>query len=93
MKVTNEDSEDAFSGETVPLDIKGSDRIKDLIIANTRKNYATSRAVVEKQLNKLFGVIDQPADKAVKSKVTISRKMGNESRKNTHKPVRKSLQN
>jgi len=55
MKVTNADSEDAFSGETIPLDIEGSNWVRDFIIENTRKNYANPRAVVEKQLQMLFG--------------------------------------
>ena len=92
MKVTNEDSEDAFSGETVPLDIKGSDRIRDFVIANTRKRYATSRAVVEKQLDILFGMGEEPEEKAVKKMKDNAEKTGGLRRKNTHKPVRKSLQ-
>jgi shikimate kinase len=93
MKVTNEDSEDAFSGETVPLDIKGSDTVRDFVIANTRKRYATSRAVVEKQLNILFGVSEEPEEKTVKKMKYNAGKTGGSRRKNTHKPVRKSLQN
>jgi hypothetical protein len=92
MKVTNEDSEDAFSGETVPLDVKGSDRISDFVIANTRKNYATSRAIVEKQLNILFGVSDKPKERIDKEMKDSVGKAGGSRRKNTHKPVRKSLQ-
>ncbi len=67
MKVTNEDSEDAFSGETVPLDVKGSDKVRDFVIANTRKQYATPRTVVEKQLNILFGVSEEPEEKIDKN--------------------------
>jgi hypothetical protein len=74
MKVTNEDSEDAFSGETVPLNVEGSDRIRDFVIAKTRKLYATPRAVVEKQLDILFGVNDKPEEK-------ISKKTENEADK------------
>jgi hypothetical protein len=92
MKVTNEDSEDAFSGETVPLDVKGSDRISDFVIANTRKNYATSRAIVEKQLNILFGLSDKPKERIDKEMKDSVGKAGGSRRKNTHKPVRKSLQ-
>ncbi|HUD19572.1 MAG TPA: hypothetical protein VMR81_03965, partial [Patescibacteria group bacterium] len=92
MKVTNEDSEDAFSGETVPLDIKGSDRIRDFVVANTRKHYATPRAVVEKQLNILFGVGEELEEKTVKKMKDNTEKTGVSRRKNTHKPVRKSLQ-
>jgi hypothetical protein len=93
MKVTNEDSEDAFSGETVPLDIKGSGKVRDFVIANTRKQYATPRAVVEKQLDILFGVSDKPEEKVGKKMKDNAGKTGTSRRKNTHKHVRKSLQN
>jgi len=82
MKVTNEDSEDAFSGETVPLDIKGSGKVRGFVITNTRKHYATPRAVVEKQLNILFGVSDKPEEKTGKNmRVKRRQKSGN----HTHK--------
>ena len=92
MKVTNEDSEDAFSGETVPLTVKGSNKVRDFVIANTRKQYATPRAVVEKQLNVLFGVSEEPEEKTVKKTKDNTGKTGGSRRKNTQKPVRKSLQ-
>jgi hypothetical protein len=92
MKVTNEDSEDAFSGETVPLAVKGSDKVRDFVIANTRKLYATPRAVVEKQLDILFGVSEEPEEKTVKKMKDNTGKTGGLRRKNTLKPVRKSLQ-
>jgi hypothetical protein len=92
MKVTNEDSEDAFSGETVPLTIKGSDKSRDFVIANTRKHYATPREIIEKQLNILFGVSDKPEEKIGKKMKDNAGKTGGSRRKNTHKPVRKSLQ-
>ena len=82
MKVTNEDSEDAFSGETVPLDIKGSDRIRDFIIANTRKYYATPRVVVEKQLDILFGVSTKPEEKTDKETGNDDDKMNGTDSKN-----------
>ncbi len=91
MKVTNEDSEDAFSGETVPLNIKGSERIRDLIIENTRKNYATPRAVVEKQLEKLFEIVEKPADKERRPKVVISKKAGKTSPKKIGLKVNNSM--
>ena len=54
MKVTNDDSEDAFSGETQLLDIKGSDAVAKEVIEYSRKHYATPRKEVEKYLEKLF---------------------------------------
>jgi hypothetical protein len=92
MKVTNEDSEDAFSGETVPLTVKGSDKVRDFVITNTRKQYATPRAVVEKQLNILFGVSEESEEKIGKNTKDDTSKTGESRRNNTHKPVRKSLQ-
>jgi hypothetical protein len=54
MKVTTDESEDAFSGETIKVDSKGSDKIAEEIIANTRKMYGTSKEMVEKELKQLF---------------------------------------
>lgn len=54
MKVSTDDSEDAFSGRTVPVDIKSSEKIKDLVIDSSRKQYATSRTKVEQYLERLF---------------------------------------
>jgi hypothetical protein len=54
MKVTNDKSEEAFSGETVPLAVEGSDKTKDSVLASSRKQYATPKKTVEKYLEKLF---------------------------------------
>jgi len=58
MKVTNEDSEDAFSGETALLDIKGSDKVAKEIIEYSRKHYATPRKEVEAYLETLFAEME-----------------------------------
>jgi len=58
MKVTNEDSEDAFSGETVLLDIKGSDKVTKEVIEYSRKHYATPRKEVEAYLETLFAEME-----------------------------------
>lgn len=63
MKVTNEESEDGFSGITIPLDQEGDDTIKDEIIAYSRKHYATTRAEVTKQLELLLSVTSAPIKK------------------------------
>ncbi len=55
MKVTTDTSEDAFTAETMPVTQKGSSKVKDEILAYSRKHYATPRAMVEKQLARLFG--------------------------------------
>lgn len=54
MKVTTDESEDAFSGRTVPIDVESSEKTKDEIISYTRKHYATPRSIVEEYLEKLF---------------------------------------
>lgn len=84
MKVTNADSEEAFSGVTIPLEVEGSDSIRDFIIANTRQNYATPRAVAEKQLDTLFGGIEKPADQGRKQVIKENKETVNET-KNTNR--------
>lgn len=54
MKTTTDESELAFSGVTVPLDVKGSRKTANSVIAKSRKQYATPRAEVEDYLNSLF---------------------------------------
>lgn len=51
---TGDVSEDAFSGMTVPLDIEESSKVKDAVIAYSRKKYATSKATVEVHMGLLF---------------------------------------
>ena len=54
IKVKNEFSEDAFSGETIKLDVEEDQKIKDAVIANTRKHYGLPRKEVEEYVQKLF---------------------------------------
>ena len=54
MKLTNERSENAFSGQTVQLDIEPSNKTKSEVIDCSRKHNATPRAEVEEYLDKLF---------------------------------------
>jgi hypothetical protein len=61
MKTTADESEDAFSGVTVPLDVEKSAKTKKDVIANSRKRYATPRADVEKYLEELFEE-EEPGD-------------------------------
>ncbi len=56
MKTTAHESEDAFSGVTVPLDVQGSDDTKQSVIASSREHYATPRKQVEQYLDTLFSV-------------------------------------
>ncbi len=55
MKVTSVETEDAFSGETIPITDEGSSKVAKEIIEYSKKHYTTPRAEVEKQLEKLFG--------------------------------------
>jgi hypothetical protein len=75
MKLTNERSENAFSGQTVPLDIEPSDKTKNDVINYSRKHNATPRAEVEEYLIKLFsGKLESPEQKkSDKKKPEISK--------------------
>jgi hypothetical protein len=67
MKVTSDESEDAFSGQTVPLNVKGSDEISAKVIAFSREQYGMPRAEVEKHMERLFknNQDDTPKKRAV----------------------------
>jgi len=69
MKVATDESEDAFSGQTIPIDTKESEKTSNEIVANTRKKYATPKAVVEEKMEQLFKaeVKEKPAKKPGKS--------------------------
>jgi hypothetical protein len=61
MKVTGDESEDAFSGQTVPLDVEESEKVAKLVVAHSRKQYATPKAAVEKYMGVLFGQEEKAA--------------------------------
>lgn len=54
MKVTGDESEDAFSGQTVPLDIEENEKVAKTVVANSRKKYSTSKKDVEAYMESLF---------------------------------------
>jgi hypothetical protein len=54
MKVTGDEAEDAFSGQTMQLDIEADDNIKKTVLDNSRKKYAVLKSVVEEDMNKIF---------------------------------------
>ncbi|HVC36486.1 MAG TPA: DUF87 domain-containing protein, partial [Candidatus Dormibacteraeota bacterium] len=54
MKTTADESEDAFSGMTVPLDVVGSDTVRDEVIAYSQEQYGTPKATVEAYMEELF---------------------------------------
>ncbi|MDO8618891.1 MAG: type IV secretion system DNA-binding domain-containing protein [Candidatus Daviesbacteria bacterium] len=72
IKVTNADNEDAFSGATELLDVRGSEKTAKEIINHSRKTYATKKSAVENQLvklfeeNKTFTTVRQPKNKRAK---------------------------
>ena len=75
MKVSTDESEDAFSGQTIPLDSKENDKTAKEIIANTRKKYGTSKDIVEKELKQLFeGEVKKKSTPKTKSKYSKSTK-------------------
>lgn len=73
MKVATEDSEEAFSGQTVPLDVEESEKVQKAVMSNSRKKFAVARAEVERQMTSLFN--DEPT-KEKKPSVAARRKSG-----------------
>lgn len=69
MKVATEDSEEAFSGQTVPLGIEENEKVRKAVMASSRKKYATPKVEVEEYMTTLF---EQP--EAMKEQVTASKK-------------------
>ncbi len=55
MKLTNELSENAFSGKTVPLETEQSPEISKTVRSYSREHYAKPRIEIEAYLDKLFG--------------------------------------
>ncbi len=54
MKVTNDVSENAFSGITIPLEVRESEEVKKKVITYSREQHTTPREKVEEYLNRLF---------------------------------------
>lgn len=78
MKLTNEKSENAFSGITVPLNVMPSDETKREILEYSRSHHATPRKEVEEYLDKLFtGRINE----APKPKKTGAQKVSRQTKK------------
>jgi hypothetical protein len=71
MKVSNEASENAFSGVTVPLDISPSDEVEKAVLTHSRGKYATPRDKVDKYLEMIFtGKVTKPAKVSTKPRAT-----------------------
>jgi hypothetical protein len=54
MKTTGDVSEDAFSGETVPVEAQESSKTKDDVVSQSRRQYGVPKAEVEEYLEGLF---------------------------------------
>jgi type IV secretory pathway TraG/TraD family ATPase VirD4 len=68
MKVATEDSEEAFSGQTVPLDIEESEKVRKTVVANSRKKFAAPKAKVEEYMETL---LSGEAQESQKKSVTV----------------------
>jgi len=79
MKTSGYESEDAFSGETVPFEVKWSHEVAKEVLTNSRKQYGTPKKRVEAYLEKLMA---EPEKK--------SRKPGNTTSTTKDKPKRAS---
>lgn len=79
MKVATEDSEEAFSGQTVPLDVEESVKVQKAVVANSRKGFAVPKVKIEEHLVKLFdesemaSTQNQPSRRIVKAQPKRSR--------------------
>lgn len=79
MKVATEDSEEAFSGQTVPLDVEESEKVRKTVVANSRKRHATAKAKVEEYIEALLSGEDQEAQEknvTAEKKTTTRSKTG-----------------
>ena len=70
MKITGDEAEDAFSGQTVPLAVEESEKVRRVVAANSRKRYATPKAKVEEYMEELFGADEAESSKKPKPRVT-----------------------
>ena len=63
----------------MPLGVEESDKVAKAVVSNSRKRYATSKATVEKQMEKMFDVGQTEKkiakDKQAEPKVAAQAKM------------------
>lgn len=84
MKVTGDESEDAFSGQTAPLGIEESGKIAKLVTTNSRKLYGSPKTKVEAYMESLFTESATKLDKAQASKKANAAPALVENRARTH---------
>lgn len=78
MKTTADESEDAFSGVTMPLDVDESKKTAKAVVSQSRKQYGTPKAEVEERMEVLFAV-EEPKKKPnakIKTSASTSTKKG-----------------
>jgi len=85
MKTTADESEDAFSGVTVPLEVEVSDDVRQQVIAYSQKQYGTPKKTVEAYMEKLFGMEQQTRISNVTTKKVAKRPKSNPKSKNVKK--------
>jgi hypothetical protein len=83
MKTTADESEDAFSGMTVPLEVEVSDTIKQAVISYSQKHYGTPKKEVEEYMEALF-VTDKTDDRGKTSTATKSKSTRTKNLKKVH---------
>jgi hypothetical protein len=54
MKISGDESEDAFSGQTVPLDVEESNEVAEDVVVYSRRQYATSKTAIQAEMKALF---------------------------------------
>lgn len=84
MKVTGDESEDAFSGQTVPLDVEESNKVAKAVIAHSRKLYGMPRAAVERYLDKLFAEPEKKPARSQTKKKTVKAQKPERNQPKTH---------
>ncbi len=73
MKTTGDEAEDAFSGQTIPLDVKEDDGITDKVLVASRKKYANPKTTIEEEMKKMFAnkvTVTKNINKSRRSKAT-----------------------
>jgi hypothetical protein len=80
MKTTSDESEDAFSGETVPIGVEKDNETTKAVVAQSRKRYGTPKAKIESYMEELFGGEHKPArspsNKSDRSNESVEKSIG-----------------
>jgi hypothetical protein len=74
MKITSDESEDAFSGQTVPLDVEMDNEVKEAVVTESQQQYGTPKASVEAYLETLFNPKEAQDENEGKPKSSASKK-------------------